>query len=253
MNANIHYTIDEIVSLTRGNLLSYNAALPAPLYLSLDSRKIIFPTETIFFAITTAHHDGNTFIEGLYLKGVRNFVASDTDINIKTIPLANVVVVHNVVRALQMLASHHRSQFNKLASGEKLSVIGITGSNGKTIVKEWLNQLLAPDYVIVRSPKSYNSQIGVPLSVLNMNSSHTLAIFEAGISRTGEMKKLEKVIRPDVGVFTNIGQAHDEGFHDRTQKINEKLRLFIRAKQLVFNADNAQIRKEVLAFKKINS
>ena len=216
----------------------------------LTAGKLFSPADTIFFAIKTPHHDGNAFIEGLYLKGVRNFVTEDKNIDIKTIPLANVIVVNNSVHALQMLASHYRSQFNKLTNGEELPVVGITGSNGKTIVKEWLNQLLVPDYLIVRSPKSYNSQIGVPLSVLNINSSHTLAIFEAGISRTGEMKQLEKVIKPTIGVFTNIGQAHDEGFDNRTQKINEKLKLFVHAKHLIFCADNNEIKKAVVVFQK---
>ncbi|MEP6926269.1 MAG: bifunctional UDP-N-acetylmuramoyl-tripeptide:D-alanyl-D-alanine ligase/alanine racemase [Ginsengibacter sp.] len=250
MNVNIHYTIDQIVKLTGGKLVNFNTDVPAPLHLSLDSRKIIFPADTIFFAIRTLHHDGNAFIEGLYLKGVRNFVTEDKSIDTKTIPLANVIVVNNSVYALQMLASNYRSQFNEIPGGKEFSVIGITGSNGKTIIKEWLNQLLAPDYSIVRSPKSYNSQIGVPLSILNINSSHTLAIFEAGISSTGEMKQLQKVIKPTIGVFTNIGQAHDEGFNNRIQKINEKLNLFVHAKHLIFCSDNKEIKKAVVVFQK---
>ena len=192
MNVNINYTVPQITKITGGSLLNFNAALPVPVYLSLDSRKIISPADSIFFAIKTSHHDGNTFIEALYTKGVRNFVTDEKNIDIKTIPSANVILVNNSVHALQMLASYHRSNSNKLPNGEELPVIGITGSNGKTIVKEWLNQLLAPDYLIVRSPKSYNSQIGVPLSVLDINSSHTLGIFEAGISRSGEMKQAGK-------------------------------------------------------------
>ncbi|MEP6947756.1 MAG: bifunctional UDP-N-acetylmuramoyl-tripeptide:D-alanyl-D-alanine ligase/alanine racemase [Ginsengibacter sp.] len=250
VNVNIYYSVDQIANLTGGSLLNYNAALAAPSYLSLDSRKIIFPEDTIFFAIKTRHHDGNAFIEGLYVKGVRNFVTDDENIDIGTVPHANVIVVNNSVHALQMLASHYRSRFNKLPRGEELPVVGITGSNGKTIVKEWLNQLLAPDYVIVRSPKSYNSQIGVPLSVLLINSSHTLAIFEAGISTTGEMKQLEKVIKPAIGLFTNIGQAHDEGFGNRIQKINEKLKLFVHARHLIFCADNNDIKNAVVVFQK---
>jgi Alr-MurF fusion protein len=250
VNVTIHYTIDQIAKLTGGSLVNYNVALPAPSYLSLDSRKIIFPGDTIFFAIKTHHHDGNSFIEGLYVKGVRNFVTDDKDTDIRTIPHANVIVVNNSVQALQMLASHYRGQFNKLPGGEELPVVGITGSNGKTIVKEWLNQLLAPDYLIVRSPKSYNSQIGVPLSVLHINLSHTLAIFEAGISCTGEMKQLEKVIKPTIGVFTNIGQAHDEGFGNRVQKINEKLKLFIHAKHLIFCSDNNDIKNVATVFRR---
>jgi len=250
VNVTIDYTVPQITKITGGSLLNYHPDLPAPVYLSLDSRKIILPANTIFFAIKTAHHDGNTFIEALYTKGVRNFVTDERDIDIKTIPLANVILVNNSVHALQKMASYHRSQFYRLSNGEELPVIGITGSNGKTIVKEWLNQLLAPDYIIVRSPKSYNSQIGVPLSVLDINSSHTLGIFEAGISRSGEMKRLENVIKPTIGVFTNIGQAHDEGFTSRTQKINEKLKLFTHTNHLVFCADNYEIKNAVVAFSK---
>ena len=250
MNVAIHYTIDDIVKLTGGVLLNYNPAVPAPQYLSLDSRKIIFPAETIFIAIRTHHHDGNAFIEGLYLKGVRNFVTEEKNIDFRRIPLANVIGVNNCVHALQILASHYRSQHDTLPGDRELPVIGITGSNGKTIVKEWLNQLLADEYVIVRSPKSYNSQIGVPLSILHMNISHTLALFEAGISRPGEMKQLEKVIRPTIGVFTNIGQAHDEGFTNHIQKINEKLKLFVQSKHLVFCGDHHQIKKGIALFQK---
>ena len=128
-------------------------------------------------------------------------------------------------------------------------MIGITGSNGKTIVKEWLNQLLEENFSIVRSPKSYNSQIGVPLSVLNINKKHNLAIFEAGISQPGEMNRLEKIIKPSIGLLTNIGNAHDEGFESRTEKINEKLQLFVHAKQLVCCADDEKIMKVILAFR----
>jgi alanine racemase len=244
VNVNIHYTISQLEKLTDGKLINYNAALPSPVYLSLDSRKIIFPSETIFFAIKTQHNNGNAFIESLYKKGVRNFVTNDKNIDVKNISLANVIVVKNSVRALQMLAAHYRSQFTQLP------VIGITGSNGKTVVKEWLNQLLSTDYIIVRSPKSYNSQIGVPLSVLNINASHTLAIFEAGISLAGEMKQLEEIIKPAIGVLTNIGHAHNEGFDNTLQKINEKLELFVHSKIFIFCADNKQVKKEVGLFQK---
>ncbi|MEO8763295.1 MAG: bifunctional UDP-N-acetylmuramoyl-tripeptide:D-alanyl-D-alanine ligase/alanine racemase [Ginsengibacter sp.] len=250
MNVNIRYTIDEIAKFTGGKLVNYNPVLPVPAYLSLDSRKIIYPRSTVFFALKTPHHDGNAFIELLYAKGVRSFVTGNHDVDTRKIPKANVVVVKNPVNALQKLATQYRRGFNTLSNGDAFTVIGITGSNGKTIVKEWLNQLLVPDYVIVRSPGSYNSQIGVPLSVLGIDESHTLAIFEAGISRRGEMKKLEKVIRPVIGILTNIGQAHDEGFHNTTEKINEKLELFIHSRHLVFCADNKSIKGAVIAFQK---
>src|SRR5262249_3719133 len=151
-----------------------------------------------FFAIKGPRRDGHGFIEPLYAKGVRYFVVSEP-VNTATIPEAGIIQVKNVLQALQMLAAHHRKQFS-------IPVIGITGSNGKTIVKEWLNQLLEDQYTIIRSPRSYNSQIGVPLSVWPMNETHDLAIFEAGISQSGEMEKLQKIIQPTIGIFTNIGE-----------------------------------------------
>ena len=142
---------------------------------------------------------------------------------------------------MHLLTAYHRRQFN-------IPVIGITGSNGKTIVKEWLYLLLQEDYTIVRSPKSYNSQIGVPLSVWQINKSHTLAIFEAGISQTDEMQQLEKVIKPTIGVFTNIGMAHSEGFLNIRQKVNEKLKLFVHSKVLIYNADDPDVNSGVNIF-----
>ena len=141
-------------------------------------------------------------------------------------PEAIFIIVSDTLVALQQLAIHHRSRLDTLPSGRQVPVIGITGSNGKTIVKEWLYQLLYEEFSIVRSPKSYNSQIGVPLSVLQMDEQHTLGIFEAGISKPGEMEILEKIIQPTIGVLTNIGEAHSEGFMDQSQKLSEKLKLF---------------------------
>ncbi|MDQ6904221.1 MAG: bifunctional UDP-N-acetylmuramoyl-tripeptide:D-alanyl-D-alanine ligase/alanine racemase, partial [Bacteroidota bacterium] len=242
MNGILYDTIEQITKATGGKLVNHNIDLPAPAYLSIDSRKIISPADTIFFAIKTTHRDGNDFIEALYQRGVRNFVTASKEINIKKIPLANIIVVDNSVNALQNLGAFHRRTFTQLP------VIGITGSNGKTVVKEWLNQLLEPDYTIVRSPNSYNSQIGVPVSILNINASHNLAIFEAGISRPGEMQHLEKIIKPTIGVLTNIGQAHDEGFENTTQKINEKLKLFVGSNHLVFCANEEKIKELVFNF-----
>ena len=249
MNVNIHYTIDHIAKYTGGKLINRNITLPAPAYLSLDSRKITFPELSIFFAIKTSHRNANEFIAELYEKGVRNFVTDNKKIDVKKIPLSNVIVVDAVI-ALQKLAIHQRNQFNNL------QVIGITGSNGKTIVKEWLNQLLEKDFSIVRSPRSYNSQIGVPLSVLNINSSHNLAIFESGISCANEMENLEKIINPTIGILTNIGQAHDEGFETKSQKIQEKLKLFIGVKHIIFCAEDKGVKNELVIFKnkiKINN
>ena len=169
--------------------------------------------------------DGHQFIAELYKKGVRNFVVSETD-GYAVFTRMQFYFCRDTLAALQQLAAYHRKQFN-------IPVIGITGSNGKTIVKEWLYQLLHEDYNIVRSPKSYNSQIGVPLSVWQMNEQHTLGIFEAGISEPGEMVRLEKMIQPTIGVLTNIGEAHSEGFNDAEHKFREKISLFKNCKIII--------------------
>ena len=244
MNQTIHYTTDELAKIMHASYINKNAALVPATSISLDSRKIVDAGNTIFFALRSSHHDGNKFVESLYGKGVRNFVVSDAAIPAHQLPLANVLLVNNATRALQQLAVHHRSRYRRL------TVIGITGSNGKTIVKEWLNQLLEESFPVVRSPKSYNSQIGVPLSVLNINESHRLGIFEAGISQPGEMKQLEKIIRPSIGLLTNIGRAHDEGFRNGEEKIAEKLCLFRHSKQLVYCSDNKAVQKGVGVFLK---
>ena len=178
-------------------------------YLLLDSRKVYSPAASLFFALKGPRRDGHQFIPELYKKGVRNFVISEEQ-DVSVYPDANFIVVSDTLAALQQLAVYHRSRFD-------IPVIGITGSNGKTIVKEWLYQLLHEEYVIVRSPKSYNSQIGVPLSIWQMDEQYTLGIFEAGISQPGEMETLEKIIQPTIGVLTNIGEAHNEGFADNSR------------------------------------
>lgn len=216
-----------------------------PTHLLLDSRKLIFPDSTVFFAISGSHHTGITYIQNLYEKKVRCFVIDDSGFNITRYPDATFILVEKVLPALQLLAAHHRSLFT-------LPVTGITGSNGKTIVKEWLYQLLSDDLSIVRSPKSYNSQVGVPLSVLQLESKHSLALFEAGISETGEMVTLEKMIRPTAGIFTNIGEAHSEGFKNKQQKIQEKLKLFEHAALLTFCADDAEVKDAAMQLKEKN-
>ena len=166
-------------------------------HLLLDSRKVLFPKETLFFALPGSRLDGHSYLDDAYNKGIRNFVVSK-NVDFTEYKRANIIWVENSVKALQKLAMYHRKQF-------KIQTIGITGSNGKTIVKEWLHQLLHDDYNIVRSPKSYNSQIGVPLSVWQIEKENNLAIFEAGISEAGEMEKLETMIMPNIGIFTSIG------------------------------------------------
>ncbi|HEV7780480.1 MAG TPA: bifunctional UDP-N-acetylmuramoyl-tripeptide:D-alanyl-D-alanine ligase/alanine racemase [Chitinophagaceae bacterium] len=207
-------------------------------HLLLDSRKTHSPSSSLFFAIRGVRRDGHQFIPELYKKGVRSFVISET-IETSVYPDSNFLLVDDTLVALQLLAAHHRSRFN-------IPVIGITGSNGKTIVKEWLYQLLHADHSIVRNPKSYNSQIGVPLSVWQMNEQHELALFEAGISEFGEMLRLEKIIRPTLGVLTNIGEAHSEGFNDTEHKFREKMVLFRNTKTVIGRAIDLEGREEVI-------
>jgi alanine racemase len=248
LNVKIQYTINEIVQICKGKWLNKNLSDAQPVYLSLDSRKIIYPESTVFFAIKNKHRNANLFLEILYKKGVRNFVSDDENVDVKSFGLANFILVKNTVSALHELAVFHRNQFSK----NELKVIGITGSNGKTIVKEWLNHLLENEFSIVRSPKSFNSQIGVPLSVLNIHSTNDLAIFEAGISEKGEMKNLQKIIQPAIGIFTNIGNAHDEGFRDRNEKINEKLILFQNAAHLIFCSADENLKNKIKTFQQKN-
>ncbi|TND08590.1 MAG: alanine racemase [Bacteroidetes bacterium] len=188
-------------------------------HLVIDSRTS-HTADSLFFAIKGERHDGHRFIADLYTKGLRSFVVQELPGDyVKKFPAANFIVVKNTIDALQEISAKHRGHFH-------YPVVGITGSNGKTIVKEWLYQLLREDYAIVRSPKSFNSQVGVPLSVWAMSGEHTLAIFEAGISRPGEMERLEKIIRPGIGIITNIGEAHGENFTSLQQKLDEKSKLF---------------------------
>lgn len=217
------YAINDIKQIIKatGNIVSDTTIS----ILLTDSRRINNPDCSLFFALP-GRRDGHEFIADAYTGGVRNFVvAHQIDTVIED---ANFLIVANVLVALQTLAAHHRKQFD-------LEVIGITGSNGKTIVKEWLYQLMNTDRNIVRSPKSYNSQIGVPLSVWQINETHNLGIFEAGISIPGEMENLEAIIQPTVGVLTHMGTAHDEGFESAADKLIEKLSLFKNCKQIVYN------------------
>jgi Alr-MurF fusion protein len=207
-------------------------------HLLLDSRKVYSPAASLFFALEGPRRDGHQFIPELYKKGIRNFVVSKK-MEASVYPEANFIFVDDTLAALQQLAAFHRRQFN-------IPVIGITGSNGKTIVKEWLYQLLHEDYNIVRSPKSYNSQVGVPLSVWQMNEQHTLALFEAGISQQGEMIKLENIIHPTIGILTNIGEAHSQGFIDPSHKFREKLALFRNSKILIGREIDFESQKEFI-------
>ena len=193
---------------------------------SIDSRSLQNNANTLFFALSGPNYDAHSYIQELIEKGVQNFVVTHIPENLKD--KGNFFVVSDTKMALQQFASYYRNLFH-------FPVIGITGSNGKTIVKDWLNFLLSPDFNIIRSPKSYNSQVGVPLSVLAINEKHNLGIFEAGISTVHEMQALQKIIKPTIGILTNIGSAHDEGFENIGEKIKEKLQLFKDVEVLIYN------------------
>lgn len=224
----INFTISEITSAVNGIWFNYGH-LPdhGITHVVTDSRTFFKIENALFFALTGPRNNGHIYISDLMKKGVRAFVVSEEKF---VSDKAHFILVENTIEALQKLAAFNRSKF-------AYPVIGITGSNGKTIVKEWLHDILSGEFSVVRSPKSYNSQIGVPLSVLLMDSEFDLAIFEAGISKPGEMEKLEPIILPDVGIFTNIGDAHQENFDSLEQKTIEKLKLFSRCKKLIYNTD----------------
>jgi alanine racemase len=201
-----------------------------------DSRRLVFAEQTLFFALPGPRRDGHDFIESLYDQGVRCFVVNrGIDLSkVKAYCIGAIFFeVSNCLAALQKIAAYHRGKFD-------MPVIGITGSNGKTTVKEWLYQLLHPSFNIVRSPRSFNSQVGVPLSVWKMDSSYNLAIFEAGISTTGEMQQLASILKPTIGVLTHMGPAHAEGFNSMSEKIKEKLQLFETVDTLIYGKDQIQ-------------
>ena len=225
---NLVFTVSRIASVCDGKVISSGNFDPVIVELLIDSRRLIHPDHCLFIALVSERNNGHKYIKDLYEKGVRAFLVSEVVEH--KYPGAVFIWVRDTLTALQQLCAYHRQQF-------EIPVIGITGSNGKTIVKEWLFQVLCQDYRIIRSPKSYNSQVGVPLSVWKMSPEHNLAIFEAGISLPGEMEKLERVIHPTIGIFTNIGHAHDEHFIHQRQKIEEKLKLFIHSKVLIYCSD----------------
>ena len=231
------YTIEKITTLIGAR--RYGTADANIGFLLTDSRSLCFPEETLFFAIKSERNDGHKYIAGLYDRGVHNFVVTTVpDDYEKRYPEANFLKVTNTLEALQRLAERHRDEFN-------IPIVGITGSNGKTVVKEWLYQVLSPDCFVTRSPRSYNSQIGVPLSVWLMNDETKVGIFEAGISQPGEMLALRDIIQPTIAVLTNLGAAHQENFSSMEEKCKEKLILFHDAPTVIYNADDETIRKVV--------
>lgn len=231
------YTIEKITTLIGAR--RYGNADANIGFLLTDSRSLCFPEETLFFALKTERHDGHAYIPELYRRGVRNFVVTGMlEGYADGYPEANFLKVTDARKALQRLAERHRDEFN-------VPVVGITGSNGKTVVKEWLYQLLSPYKYVTRSPRSYNSQTGVPLSVWLMNEQTEVGIFEAGISQPGEMQALRDIIQPTIAVLTNIGAAHQENFASKEEKCREKTVLFHDAETIVYNADDELIRRTV--------
>ncbi len=236
------YTFSDIQKIldASGQIVSPNFEIE---HLLTDSRTILFPEKSLFFAISGKHHDGNKFIQQVYHDGVRNFMLEKEPSD--KMPDANFLLVDNSINALQKIAAHHRNKFS-------IPIIGITGSNGKTIVKEWIYHLLKLKFDIVRSPKSYNSQLGVPLSVLQLDEKNDLAIFEAGISLPGEMEILSEVIQPSIGILTNIGKAHADGFADDEEKLIEKIKLFGNCEVVIYRTDDILINQTINKQKLIN-
>lgn len=235
----IPYKISELSKIISAEIIGNHEGEVSEIY--FDSRTIFSPKDAVFFSFS---ENGNSYVNEAYQKGIRVFVTTKSDEIEKD---AVYLQVGSPLKALQKWAEFHRSKF-------ELLTIGITGSNGKTIVKEWMNQLLWNDFSIVRSPKSYNSQIGVPLSVLRITAQNNLGIFEAGISKPDEMKDLESIIRPQIGLLTHLGSAHLENFESKEQLIREKLRLFKNSKTIVFNSDDElarQLIKEIYPEKEL--
>lgn len=227
------YSLGQLASIVQANLIGDHKAQVDHVW--FDSRHIIPQENGIFFAIQSIQRDGFDYIQEAREKGVQNFVVTKVPVGIE----ANFLVVENVVKALQIWAAYHRKQFQG-------QVIGITGTHGKTIIKEWLYQLLYQDIKIIRSPKSYNSQIGVPLSVLEMTSSAQLSVIELGISEPGEMERIAQIVQPDIAVLSMVGNAHSEFFKDREEQIQEKMKLFDSAQTLIFPFDDETVRDYAL-------
>lgn len=234
------YTIEKVTTLIGAR--RYGDSESNVRWILTDSRSLCFPEETLFFAIRSGRNDGHKYIADLYRRGVRNFVVEELPQNWnEEYPEANFLKVPFALEALQRLAERHRDEFN-------IPVVGITGSNGKTVVKEWLYQLLSPSMAVTRSPRSYNSQIGVPLSVWLLNEQSEVGVFEAGISQPGEMDALRDIIQPTVGVLTNLGAAHQENFKSMEDKCHEKLKLFHDSKAIVYPYDDEIVRKCVESY-----
>lgn len=230
------YTIEDFNAIVGGDFLQKSQHNIIK-HIVTDSRKFELREGCVFFALTGSRSNGHAYIKDLYHSGVRIFVVSQ-NLDLNNLAQATVILVDDTLQALQKFAAHHRDLFH-------FPVVGVTGSNGKTIVKEWAYQLLYRDFHIIRSPKSYNSQVGVPLSVLLMNENHNFGVFEAGISQPHEMQKLEKIIKPTIGIFTNIGPPHQENFSSVDEKIGEKLKLFAHSNVVIYCRDHNDIHRNV--------
>ena len=234
------YSIEKITTLIGAR--RYGSADGSIRWILTDSRSVCFPEDTLFFAIRSERNDGHKYVADLYRRGVRNFVVEELPADRETAYAdANFLKVPHSVEALQRLAERHRDEFD-------IPIVGITGSNGKTVVKEWLYQLLSPQMIATRSPRSYNSQIGVPLSVWLLDEHSQVGIFEAGISQKGEMQALRDIIQPTVGVLTNLGSAHQENFSSMEEKCLEKLKLFHDTKAIVYPLDDETVRSCVAKY-----
>jgi alanine racemase len=237
----MQYSAAEIADITGGRL--HGASATEVRLVAYDTRRLSHPAQSLFVALHGSRNDGHRFIDDALQAGVQVFMVRQLP---NAIPEGTAwIAVEDTLAALQHLAAAHRQQF-------RIPVAGITGSNGKTVVKEWLWQLLHDDFRIVRSPRSFNSQLGVPLSVLGMHPGDELALFEAGISQRGEMENLQQVIRPNLGIFTHLGRAHDAGFADAAEKVAEKFRLFSDCDVLVYGKDQEFVGAEVARLKARN-
>lgn len=230
------YLISKVSEILNGELY-----ITKPYYINqvfTDSRSAYATENGLFFAIRGERHDGHHYIDEIYKKGIRNFIVESYLERYSEFPNANFIVVNNSIEALQQFAIHHRNLYN-------IPIIGITGSNGKTIIKDWLAQIINYDKIITKSPKSYNSQIGVPLSILQLSKNSQVGIFEAGISMLTEMERIQKIIQPKIGIFTNIGNAHQENFKSINEKVKEKLKLFKDCSTLIYCKDHKEIQQKI--------
>jgi len=243
----ISYSLSEIIKVVDGQLIGVETSCNQQIrFLSFDSRTILSGKETLFFALKSDRNDGHHFINDAIDREVSAFVVEDLPEKTRLNKTAQFIIVKSSLAALQKLAAYHRNRFT-------YPVVGITGSNGKTIVKEWLSELLSPELKIIRSPRSYNSQIGNPLSVWLMDHRFDLAIFEAGISKPGEMERLEEILRPDHGIFTHLGKAHLENFGSIEELIMEKIKLFINCSLLVYCKDFTLLKQAIDKVRFVNN